>query len=255
MLRYTKVRTSDRELSSIMSHTSLDGKFMHWTGGCTPDESWNWPGRQAKTPGPLDVKGATCDEDLYFLYGYGYFPLDLDHLKNSYSFEYKGLHKVFQPPSGPVGEMAGGMGPDIVPDYHARDAYLVITKSKKRPDDVAWLYFDTSTGVLLRYAAADLPRGEQPFIYAGYEGDTPGKEGTVPGKYAAAGFTQRVVDYLQYRKVGDGTVMPFQFVTQTPTTRVRGVTVSVVDNAPIDDKVFLKVKNAFRGDRGFDGTR
>ena len=54
--------------------------------------------------------------------------------------------------------------------------------------------------------------------------------------------------------VGDGTIMPFQFVTQTPATRVRGVTVTVVDNAPIPDSVFLKVENAFRGDRGFGAS-
>jgi hypothetical protein len=227
---------------------------MHWTGGCTPDESWDWPGRQAKSPAPVELKGETCEDDLYFLYGYGYFALDLDHLKSAYTFEYKGLHKVFQPAAGPVGEMAGGIGPDLVPDFRARDAYLVLTKSKEG-SHVAWLYFDTSTGVLLRYGSAELPRGEQPFIYAGYEGDTPGQEGTVPGKYAAAGFTSRVVDYLQYRKVGDGTTMPFQFVNQGPTTRVRGVTVNVVDNAPIDDRVFVKVRNAFRGDRGIAGTQ
>ena len=64
---------------------------------------------------------------------------------------------------------------------------------------------------------ADLPAGVQPFIYAGFEG-TPGKESDVAGKHAAAGFTSRVVD-----------------------------------NSPIDDRVFQKVKNAFRGDRGEGG--
>jgi hypothetical protein len=142
--------------------------------------------------------------------------------------------------------MAGGMGPDLVPDYRARDAHMVLTRAKNG-SDTAWLYFDTQTGVLLRYANAALPRGEQPFIYAGYVGDA-------PGTHAAAGFTTRSVDFLQYRKVGNGTIMPFQFVTQTPDTRVRGVTVSVVDNAPLPDSMFLKVKNAFRGDRGFGAS-
>ena len=92
----------------------------------------------------------------------------------------------------------------------------------------------------------------QPFIYGGFEG-TPGKESNVPDKHAAAGFTSRSVDYLQYRRTGNGTVMPFQFVTQTANTRVRGVTINVVDNSPIDDRIFQKVKNAFRGDRGEGG--
>jgi hypothetical protein len=243
LMRYTRVRASDRKLSSIMSHTSLDGVFMHWTDGCTPDEAWNWPGRQAKTPSPIEDEAPNCEGRLYFFYGYGYFPLDVNHLKGAYDFEYKGVHKVFQPPAGPVGEMAGGTGPDLVPDYRARDAHMVLTRAKSGTD-TAWLYFDTETGVLLRYGNAALPGGEQSFIYAGYVGD-------VPGKHAAAGFTARTVDFLQYRKVGNGTIMPFQFVTQTPVTRVRGVTVSVVDNAPLPDSVFLKVKNAFRGDRGF----
>jgi hypothetical protein len=245
MVRYTKVRPADRKLSTIMSHTSLDGVFMHWTDGCTPDDSWNWPGRQAKDPAPREDRGAdaNCENRLYFLYGYGYFPLDLKHLKDDFTFEYKGIHKIFQPPAGPVGEMAGGHGPDLVADDHAHDTYLLLTKAKNG-SETAWLYFDTKTGVLLRYANAQLPAGEQPFIYAGYDGG-------VPGKYVAAGYSARAVEFLQYRKVGDGTTMPFQFVTQTPDTRVRGVTVNVVDNSPIDDKVFLRVKNAFRGDRGF----
>jgi hypothetical protein len=142
--------------------------------------------------------------------------------------------------------MAGGAGPDLVPDYHARDAYVLLTQAKNG-SEVAWLYFDVKTGVLLRFANAQLPRGEQPFIYAGYEGDA-------PGKHVAAGFSARAVDFLQYRKVGDGTTMPFQFVTQTPDTRVRGVTVNVVDNAPLEDSMFAKVKNAFRGDRGFGAS-
>ena len=247
LMRYTKVRPSDRKLSTIMSHTSLDGVFMHWTDGCTPDESWRWPGRQAETPAPRDEEGANgCEGRLYFLFGYGYFALDLTHLKDTYDFEYKGLHKIFRPPAGPVGEMAGGVGPDLLPDDRARDAYLVLTRAKDG-SDTAWLYFDAETGLLLRYSNAALPRGEQPFIHGGYDGE-------VPGTHVAAGFGSRAVDFLQYRRVGDGTIMPFQFVTQTPITRVRGVTVTVVDNAPIPDSVFLKVKNAFRGDRGFGAS-
>ena len=56
------------------------------------------------------------------------------------------------------------------------------------------------------------------------------------------------------REVGDGTTLPFEFINQGPETRVRGVTVNVVDNAPIDDHMFTKVKNAFRGDRGFGSS-
>ena len=149
--------------------------------------------------------------------------------------------------------MAGGIGSDIVPAGRARDAHLVLTKSQAG-SQVAWLYFDTSTGLLLRLGNADLPSGVQPFIYAGFQG-TPGKESDVPETHAAAGFTQRVVDFLQYRRVGNGTIMPFQFVNQGPATRVRGVTIRAVDNAPIDDRAFMKVRNAFRGDRGVAGTQ
>jgi hypothetical protein len=46
--------------------------------------------------------------------------------------------------------------------------------------------------------------------------------------------------------------MPFQFVDQGPETRVRGVTVNVLENVPLDDSVFAKPKNAFRGDRGLE---
>jgi len=240
LLRYTKIAASDGGLESIMSHTSLDGRFMHWTDGCTPTDGFRWPGRQAKTSAP--ISGEPCEKRLYFLYGYGYFPLDVNYLKKFYRFEYHGIHKIFQPPAGPIGEMAAGKGPDVVPDYRAREAYLLLSVPIDG-NDYEWLYFDTQTGVLLRLAGAAIPRGEQPFIYAG--------EGDANGRFTAAGFTSRVTDMLQYRKVGDGTIMPFQFVDQGPETRVRGVTVNVVDNASLDDGVFIKPKNAFRGDKGF----
>jgi hypothetical protein len=240
LLRYTKMASSDGSLESIMSHTSLDGKFMHWTDGCNPTDGFRWPGRQAKNSAPIG--GEPCNKRLYFLYGYGYFPLDVNYLKKFYRFEYHGIHKIFQPAAGPIGEMASGKGPDIIPDYRAREAYLLLSIPNEG-NDYEWLYFDTQTGLLLRLGGANIPRGEQAFIYAG--------EGDANGKFTAAGFTSRVTDFLQYRKVGDGTIMPFQFVDQSAETRVRGVTVNAVDNAPLEDSVFTKPKNAFRGDRGF----
>ena len=64
------------------------------------------------------------------------------------------------------------------------------------------------------------------------------------------GDSPRVTDFLQYRDVGDGTRMPFQFVTFGGPNRTRGVHVEVIDNAPIDDTVFIKPKVGSRQDKG-----
>jgi hypothetical protein len=91
-----------------------------------------------------------------------------------------------------------------------------------------WLYFDVQTGFLLRRADAG-------------EGDK-----TIP-----AGDSPRITDFIQYREVGDGTRMPFQFVTIGPSAaRVRGVHINVTDNAPVDDKVFIKPRVGSREDKG-----
>lgn len=228
LLRYSKKPPSDSvRVMSIMSHTALDGTFLRWTNGCDAKTGWNWSGRtdpSGKVRDDPATTGGLCEQNLYF---YGYFPLDLARMKRNYQrFELKSTQKIFQPPAGPTGEAAGGQGADIVPSGGARETYLML--GVPRPGDSwDWLYFDVQTGFLLRYADA----------------------GTGPAP-VPAGNTERIVDYLQYRNVGNGTKSTFQFVTQTPTTRVRGVHMSVEDNTPIDNKVFIKPQNSLRADKG-----
>ncbi len=237
LLRYTKKpATEDGKILSIMSHTALDGTFMRWTNGCDAKGGYSWSGRKDPSGIPHDAKTSTdgiCEQELYF---YGYFPLDLKHMKNAYQrFEYKGIHKIFQPAAGPVGEMAGGKGPDIIPAGEARDAYLLLGVPAKPTDDYQWLYFDTKTGVLLRFASA---------------GDNPNWPNAPLGnsastKLASAGNSARIVDLIQYRKVGDGTIAPFQFVNQSAETRVRGVTINVVENVPNCGQRITEAKKYF----------
>lgn len=242
LMRYTKKPSSDdARVLSIMSHTSLDGNFLRWTNGCDAKGGYSWSGRNDPSGVPHDAKTSTdgiCEQELYY---YGYFPLDLKRMKAAYQrFEYKGIHKIFQPVASPVGEMAGGKGSDIVPAGEARDAYLLLAIPAKQADDYNWLYFDTKTGVLLRFASAT-DNANWP--------NSPLKSSD-PMKRAAAGNTARIVDLIQYRAVGDSTIAPFQFVNQGPETRVRGVTVKVVENAPIEDSVLMRPKNTLRSDRG-----
>jgi hypothetical protein len=244
LLRYTKKPSSENgRIISIMSHTALDGTFLRWSNGCDAKGGYSWSGRKDSSGIPHDGKNSTdglCEQELYF---YGYFPLDLSHLKRVFQrLEYKGVHKIFQPTASAVGEMAGGQGPDIIPAGEARDTYLLLGVPAKAGDDYEWLYFDTKTGLLLRFASA----GNNPNWP-----NSPLGGGTEPVTVAAAGNSARIVDLIQYRKIGDGTVAPFQFVNQGPETRVRGVTINVVENAPIADGVLLRPKNSLRSDKGF----
>lgn len=229
LLRWTK-RPADANarMLSIMRHDSLDGTFLRWSNGCDGKTGWNWSGRNDPSGTPRDahtITGGLCEHDLTF---YGYFPLDLARMKRNYErFEVKGMKTIFQPAALPVGAIAGGKGADIVPAGSARETYLVLGVPHKG-DGWHWLYFDTQTGLLLRFTDAG-------------EGATP----------AAAGNTQRIVDVLQYRQVGNGTIAPFQFVNQGPETRVRGVHIRMEDNVPMDDAIFLKPKNSLREDKGF----
>ena len=233
LVRFTK-RPADpnARLLSIMSHSSLDGLFLRWSNGCDGKTGWNWSGRTDPSGIPRDattITGGLCEERLAH---YGYFPLDLARMKrNVQRFEVKGITYIFQPAALPVGAIAGGTGPDLVPAGSARETYLVLGVPHAG-DGWHWLYFDTQTGVLLRFAAAG-------------DGATP-----IP-----AGDTRRVVDYLQYRDVGNGTKASFQFVNQGPNsggvTRVRGVHHSMEDNVPIDDTILMKPKNSLREDKGF----
>lgn len=248
LMRYTKKPSSENgRLLSIMSDTALDGTFLRWVNGCDAQGGFSWSGRNDPSGFPHSAKNSTdgiCQQELYF---YGYFPLDLSRLKRAYRrFEYKGNHKIIQPAATPAGEMAAGQGPDIVPAGEVRDTYLLLAVPIRAGDDYAWLYFDIKTGLLLRFASAgNNPNWPNSPLVA-----TPGAK-TV----AAAGNTARIVDLLQYRPVGDGTVAPFQFVNQGPKTRVRGIIIKMVENAPISDNVFLRPKNTLRADKGFGADK
>ena len=164
-------------------------------------------------------------------------------MKRAYQrFEYKGTHKIFQPVASAAGEVAGGQGPDIIASGEARDTYLFLGVPANAKDDYQWLYFDTKTGLLLRFASA----GNNPNWP-----NSPLDNSTGTKTLTAAGNSARIVDLLQYRKVGDGTVAPFQFVNQGPETRVRGVIMSTVENVPVDDKVLQRPKNSLKADKGF----
>ncbi len=243
LLRYSKKLSSEEgRLLSIMSDTALDGTFLRWVNGCDAEGGWNWSGRKDPSGVPHAAKNSTdgiCGQELYL---YGYFPLDLKHLSAAFRrLEYKGTHTIFQPASGPVGDVAGGQGPDIVPSGEARETYLLLGVPAKAGDDYEWLYFDTKTGLLLRFASA----GNNPNWP-----NSPLTNSTGPATLTAAGNSPRIVDLLQYRKVGDGTVAPFQFVNQGPETRVRGVILKMVDNAPVKDRVFTRPKNTLKADKG-----
>jgi hypothetical protein len=243
LLRSTKKpATEGGRLLSIMSDTALDGTFLRWVNGCDAKGGFSWSGRKDPSGIPHEAKNSTdgiCAQELYF---YGYFPVDLKSLKAAFQrLEYKGTHKIFQPAVGPVGEVAGGLGPDIIPGGTVRDTYLLLGVPAKAGDDYVWLYFDTKTGLLLRFAGA----GNNP--------NWPNSPlvGTSDSTVLEAGGTPRIVDLLQYRQVGDGTVAPFQFVNQGPETRVRGVIMKMVENSTIPDNTFLRPKNSLRADKGF----
>ncbi len=248
LMRDTKKPSSENgRILSIMSDTALDGTFLRWVNGCDAKGGFSWSGRNDPSGVPHSAKNSTdgiCQQELYF---YGYFPLDLIRLKKAYRrFEYKGNSKIIQPAANPAGELAAGQGQDIVPAGEVRDTYLLLAVPAQASDDYAWLYFDTKSGLLLRFASAgNNPNWPNSPLVASSGAKT----------VAAAGNTPRIVDLLQYRKVGDGTIAPFQFVNQGPKTRVRGVIITMVDNAPVSNNVFLRPKNTLRGDKGSDTNK
>ena len=246
LMRYSKQPSeANAKLWSLMSDSSIDGTFLRWVNGCDATGGYSWSGRKDPSGIPHPSKNSTdgiCAQELYY---YGYFPLDLDRMKKAYQrFEYHGVHKIFQPVAGPEGEVASGQGPDIIPAGEARDTYLLLGVPAQAGDDYIWLYFDTKTGLLLRFCGA----GDNPNWP-----NSPLTGGNGPQTLAAAGNSPRIVDLLEYRTVGDGTIAPFQFVNQGPETRVRGVIMKMLENAPVEDKVFLRPKNTLRQDRGFGG--
>ena len=207
---------------SIMNHGDLTGQFMYWLNGCDGKTGWQRGDKDAIRDADT-LTGGICEHEQGF---YGYFVLDAARMrKNFQRLEVRGVYKIVPTEVGAFGELAGGKGPDLVP-AGARDTYMVfgVPAGKDAP---VWLFFDVQTGLLLR-------RGETG------EGPTPAPPGDSP----------RVTDFLQYREVGNGTRMPFQFVTFGGPNRTRGVHVEVIDNAPIDDKVFIKPKVGSRQDKG-----
>lgn len=220
LLRHSKRGLGGVPLS-IMNHGSLDGQFLFWLNGCDGKNGW----QRGEKDAIRDFKTTTdgiCEHEQAF---YGYFVLDLPRMKRNFArFEVKGVHKIVPADAGHFGELAGGQGSDLF-GPGARETYLVLGVPSG-DDQKVWLYFDTQTGVLLR--RTDAGTGAAP---------TP------------AGDPPRITDFIQYRNVGDGTRMPFQFVT-VGENRVRGIHISVVDNEPIDDKVFIKPKVANRPDKG-----
>ena len=222
LVRHSKRNPGGGPLS-IMNHNSLDGQFLYWLNGCDGETGWR-RGQNDQTAAQSTTTGGICEHEQAF---YGYFVLDADRMRRNFQrLEVKGIYTIVPTEPGPFGQLAGGKGPDLVPPG-ARDAYLVLGIPAGK-DSPVWLYFDTQTGLLLRRA------------FAG-EGPTP-----VP-----AGSPPRITDFIQYREVGDGTRMPFQFVTIGPNAaRVRGVHYSVVDSAPIDDEVFVRPRVASRQDKG-----
>lgn len=222
LVRYSK-RGPGGVLLSIMSHNSLDAQFLYWLNGCDGETGWqrgaNDSVRDADT-----LTGGICEHEQGF---YGYFALDAARMrKNFQRLDVKGIYTIVPTAPDAFGQLAGGKGPDLVP-AGARDAYLVYAEPAGK-DEPAWLFFDVQTGLLLR-------RGET-------------GAGAVP---VPAGDSPRMTDFIQYREVGDGTRMPFQFVTIGPNAaRVRGIHISVADNTPVDDHVFIKPRVPSRQDKG-----
>jgi hypothetical protein len=218
------LRLSKRPMLSIMNHNALDGSFLNYTNGCDGKTGWQGADESGAPRTAAASTGGICEQELYY---YGYFAFDLPRMKqNIQRLEVKGIVKIAPTAPGPYGELAGGQGPELVPQG-LRDVYLALSVPARKSDPFAWLYFDVQTGALLR-------RGE-----AG--------TGAMP---VAPGDSPRLTDFIQYRNVGDGTRAPFQFVTIDENARVRGIHLSIVDNEAIDDSAFARPRNVRRQDKG-----
>lgn len=223
----TLVRYSSRPMLSIMHHEALDGTFISYTNGCDGTGGWVGYGLPANSNAPRAGGASTdgvCEQEQYY---YEYLPLDLARMHaNVHAFDVKGMLDIVTADAGVWGALAGGNGRDIVPAGR-REAYIVLASPARPSDAFTWLYFDAATGALLRRADAGRGPAPQP-----------------PGQ------SPRYTDFLQYRKVGDGTLMPFQFVTTAPNSQVRGITTGVTDSIPGDATLFLRPRDIHRADKG-----
>lgn len=220
LLRYSK-----KPGLSIMRHENLDGTLHHWQNGCDANGGWSRGEAEKINSFAKGIAvGPICDQELYY---YGYFPLDRAYMKESFkSLEVKGQMSLVQPEVSAYGALAGGTGPDLV-GTGPRDAYLVLGMPARKGDIAVWMLFDKATGALLlrMHDNTPEPRG--------------------------AGEHGVHTHFVQYRAVGDGTRASFQFITHNRSgSRVRGVHTKIDDTTPIDDKVFVRPKNALREDKG-----
>jgi hypothetical protein len=216
------VRQSKRPMQSIMYHETIDGTFERYTNGC--DGASNWTGyapREGADDGAPHAGQAStdgvCQQELYY---YGYFPLDRAGMEHNVArFEVHGQVTIVPADPGAFAALAGGKGPDLVP-AGPRATWLVLSVPARPADTYAWLYFDSTTGALLRRAEAG--RGAAP----------------IP-----PGLSPRYTDFVDYREVGDGTRAPFQFVSFAPNAVQRGIHTSIRDNIPLDDAVFARPRD------------
>jgi hypothetical protein len=208
-----------------MRHENLDGTLHHWQNGCDGKVGWSHgEGDKIVDLSATASAGPICGQELGY---YGYFVPNIAQMKRDLKLEVKGLMKIVTPEASVYGALAGGTAPDLVPSGQIRDAYLVAATPTRQGDNAAWLMFDKESGALIRRMHDGSPDLKAP------------------------GENRIFTSYVQYRAVGDGTRMPFQFITQNPNgSRVRGIHTKVEDNAPIDDKTFIKPKNALRDDKG-----
>jgi hypothetical protein len=221
------IRYSKKPMLSIMHHEALDGSFVRYMNGCDATGGWLGYGRGDAASPPTSGKATTdgnCEEEAYY---YGYLPLDVERLKqNVQRYEVKAKVTIVPADPSPAGALAGGHGKDLVA-AGPRQTYLVLSTPVHSTDPFVWLYFDVDTGALLRRAdAGHGPKPDQP------------------------GTNARYTDFIQYRDVGDGTRAPFQFVSTSPNSEVRGIETNIDDKTPLADDLFVRPKDVAHENKG-----
>ena len=210
---------------SIMRHNNLDTTLNHWQNGCDNAGGWQRAGGpdKIKDSGPNASAGPMCHQELYY---YGYLALDLAFMKQAYkSIQVKSELSYVQPEVGVYGALAGGKGKDLVPGG-VRDVYLVLAVAAREGDEGSWFIFDKETGALLRRQSDD--------------GETPG-----PSRSEC-----QVHQLPAISRSGRWHRGPYQWVSQNKNAIIRGVATEIIDNAPLDDEIFIRPKNALREDKG-----